>query len=122
MDASVRFYTEVLGMHLTNRFGNAWATIRAGVGLTIGLHPASSKYPKPGTKGGIMLGLEIDEPIEKVLSRLAQHGVKVDGGVQTETAGKFAHFEDVDGNELYLWETVSSGLTDRQSEGAEVTA
>jgi hypothetical protein len=60
MDAFVRFYTEVPGLRLTNRFGNSWATVDAGKGLTIGLHPASPKYPAPGTKGGIMPGLEID--------------------------------------------------------------
>ena len=29
MDAAVRFYTEVLGLKLTNRFGNHWATVQA---------------------------------------------------------------------------------------------
>lgn len=37
MDASIRFYTEVLGLRLTNRFGDSWATVEAGKGLTIGL-------------------------------------------------------------------------------------
>ncbi len=62
MDASVRFYTEILGMKLTNRFGDHWATVDAGRGLIIGLHPASAKYPAPGTKGGMLIGLEVDEP------------------------------------------------------------
>ena len=30
MDAAVRFYTEDLGLKLTNRFGDHWATIEAG--------------------------------------------------------------------------------------------
>ena len=30
MDAAVRFYTEVLGLKLTNRFGDRWATIETG--------------------------------------------------------------------------------------------
>ena len=30
MDASARSYTEVLGLRLTNRFGNNWATVEAG--------------------------------------------------------------------------------------------
>jgi hypothetical protein len=66
----------VLGLKLTNRFGDHWATVDAGKGLVIGLHPASAKFPAPGTKGGMMIGLEIDEPIE-----------------------------DPDGNPFYLWET-----------------
>jgi catechol 2,3-dioxygenase-like lactoylglutathione lyase family enzyme len=55
MDNSIRFYTEVLGLQLTNRFGNDWATVSPGEGLTIGIHPASPKYPHPGTKGSIIL-------------------------------------------------------------------
>ncbi len=105
MDTAVRFYTEALGLKLTNRFGNDWATVDAGKGLTIGLHPASSKYPAPGTKGSMMLGLEIDEPVEQALARLAGKGVRVTQSVERTEAGSFAHLEDPDGNEIYLWET-----------------
>ncbi len=103
MDNAVRFYTETLGLRLTNRFGDHWATVDAGKGLTIGLHPASAKYPAPGTKGGIMLGLEIGMPIEKVIDRLTERGVKV-GGIVRDSPGSFTHFEDPDGNPIYLWE------------------
>ncbi len=105
MDASVRFYTEVLGLKLTNRFGNNWATVEAGKGLTIGLHPASAKYPAPGTKGAMVLGLELDEPIEGVIARLSEKGVQMKGPVIRDEAGSFSHLEDPDGNEIYLWET-----------------
>ena len=103
MDAAIHFYTEVLDLKLTNRFGNHWATVEAGKGLTIGLHPASKKYPAPGTKGGIMLGLEINEPIERVLARLREKGVAVEAPVRDDS-GTFAHLNDRDGNEIYLWE------------------
>jgi catechol 2,3-dioxygenase-like lactoylglutathione lyase family enzyme len=106
MDAAVRFYTDALGLRLTNRFGDAWATIDAGKGLTIGLHPASPKYPAPGTKGSMVLGLEIDEPIETVVARLNERGVRFNGSIVEDDAGKFAQFEDPDGNWMYLWETV----------------
>lgn len=105
MDAAINFYTGVLGLKLTNRFGDAWATVEAGKGLTIGLHPASPKYPAPGTKGAMALGLEIDEPIEAVVARLSQKGVSIEGSVTEGDGGKFASFEDPDGNEMYLWET-----------------
>ncbi len=104
MDNSIRFYTEVLGLKLTNRFGNDWATVSAGEGLTIGIHPASPRYPQPGTKGSILLGLDIDVPIEKALSRLAGHGVEVKGSIVRSEPGNFAHLEDPDGNDIYLWE------------------
>ncbi len=123
MDAAVRFYTETLGLKLTNRFGNQWATVDAGPGLTIGLHPASSKYPAPGTKGGIMLGLEINEPIERVLGRLTEKGVRIATGIERTEAGNFAHFEDPDGNEFYLWEVKADSAGPRgEPEYAGVTS
>jgi len=104
MDAAVQFYTQTLGLKLSNRFGDNWATVEAGKGLTIGLHPASSKYPAPGTKGAIMLGLEIDEAIENVVARLSEKGVRIKGSIARDEAGNFVHLEDPDGNEIYLWE------------------
>lgn len=104
MDRSVQFYTEVLGMKLTNRFGDHWATVTAGNSLTIGLHPASPRYPAPGAKGGMMLGLEVDGTIEEAIRRLAGKGVPVKGAIERGDAGNFAHIDDPDGNEIYLWE------------------
>ena len=104
MDRAVQFYTEVLGLKLTNRFGDHWATVDAGKGLTIGLHPASPKYPAPGTKGGMMLGLEIAGAIDRAVARLSEKGVQFKGSVVRDQAGNFAHLEDPDGNEIDLWE------------------
>jgi predicted enzyme related to lactoylglutathione lyase len=106
MDQAVRFYTEVLGLKLTNRFGDHWATVEAGRGLTIGLHPASPQYPAPGTKGGIMLGIEIDEPIDRAIARLTERGVRMTGPVVKSEPGSFVHFQDPDGNDIYFWEVV----------------
>jgi predicted enzyme related to lactoylglutathione lyase len=104
MDRAVRFYTEVLGLKLTNRFGDHWATVAAGKGLTIGLHPASSKYPAPGTKGAMMIGLEIDERIEVAVQRLTEKGVHMTDPIVRAEAGGWACLEDPDGNAIYLWE------------------
>ena len=104
MDTSIQFYTEVLGLKLTNRFGNDWATVSAGEGLTIGIHPVTPEYPAPGTKGSVILGLEIDVPIEKALSRLGRHGVTIRGNIVRSEPGNFVTLEDPDGNEIYLWE------------------
>lgn len=110
MDASVRFYTEVMGMKLTNRFGDHWATVDAGRGLVIGLHPASPKYPAPGTRGGTLIGLEIDEPIQKVVDRLQTKGVRFLGPIVNDAgSGSFIDLEDPDGNFIYLWE-VNRGM------------
>jgi predicted enzyme related to lactoylglutathione lyase len=104
MDAAVHFYSQVLGLKLTNRFGDHWATVEAGPGLTIGLHPASPKYPAPGAKGAVMLGLEIDEAIEGVVARLSEQGVRIKGSIVRDEPGNFVHLEDPDGNDIYLWE------------------
>jgi predicted enzyme related to lactoylglutathione lyase len=104
MDRAVQFYTEVLGLKLTNRFGDSWATVDAGKGLTIGLHPASPKYPAPGTKGGIVLGMEVEGAIDKVVAALGKKGVQFKDSVVRSEAGNFVHLEDPDGNEIYLWE------------------
>lgn len=118
MDNSVRFYTEVLGLKLTNRFGDSWATVEAGKGLTIGLHPASPKYPAPGTKGAMMLGLEIDEPIAGMVARLGGKGVRIKGSIVQDDPGNFVHLEDPDGNEIYLWETDPQTAPEREFEHA----
>jgi len=110
MDRAVRFYTEVLNLKLTNRFGDYWATVDAGKGLTIGLHPASSKYPAPGTKGAMMLGLEIDEPLETAVARLTEKGVRFTGSIAQEMSGRSIHFDDPDGNEIYFWEIRRHGV------------
>src|SRR6266852_2017814 len=89
MDRAVQFYTEVLGLKLTNRFGDNWATVEAGKGLTIGLHPASPKYPAPGTKEARMLGLEVDEPIERAVARLSEKGAQIKGSIVREEPGNF---------------------------------
>jgi catechol 2,3-dioxygenase-like lactoylglutathione lyase family enzyme len=104
MDAAVQFYTQTLGLKLTNRFGDNWATVEAGKGLTIGLHPASPKYPAPGTRGAMALGLEIDEAIEGVVARLTEKGVRIKGSIVRGEPGNFVDLEDPDGNAIYLWE------------------
>jgi catechol 2,3-dioxygenase-like lactoylglutathione lyase family enzyme len=116
MDAAVHFYTDVLGLKLTNRFGNHWATVDAGRGLIIGLHPASPKHPAPGTKGAITIGLEINEPIQDVVKRLQTKGVHFNGPIVTDEPGSFADFEDPDGNSFYLWEMNSSGAKEKAYE------
>jgi len=117
MDAAVQFYTEVLGLKLTNRFGNNWATVHAGTGLTIGLHPASAKYPAPGTKGAMMLGLEIDEPIEGVVDRLSKKGVKFSSIIR-DSPGAWVGFDDPDGNAIYLWEVNREAIPEPELVGS----
>jgi catechol 2,3-dioxygenase len=103
MESAIRFYTDVLGLELTNRFGNHWATVKAGDTLLIGLHPWSAKYPRPGSQGSVQIGLVLsrDEPIEQLAARLRTHGVKV-GDVITSAEANYLFFADPDGNPLYV--------------------
>jgi predicted enzyme related to lactoylglutathione lyase len=100
MDRSVNFYTKILGLKLAQRFGNHWASVEAGK-LTIGLHPASDHNPA-GRNGSTIIGLELTGGIEDAVGALKQQGVKIRGAVSQDNAGKFALFEDPDGNLLYM--------------------
>jgi len=104
MDAALDFYTRVLGLKVTSRYGDYWATVDAG-GFTIGLHPKSDKHPAPGTPGSIMIGLNIDESIDVAATKLKSCDVKNVGEIERGDGGNFMHFQDPDGNELYLWES-----------------
>lgn len=102
METAIRFYNEILGLKLTNRFGNEWATVQAGNTLVIGLHPWSAKYPAPGTKGSVQIGLVLlDEPITALAARLQKHGVEVSGIIESQEAN-YITFADPDGNPIYV--------------------
>jgi catechol 2,3-dioxygenase-like lactoylglutathione lyase family enzyme len=105
MNRSVRFYTEVLGLRLAQRFGNHWAQVDAEQ-IVIGLHPATKENPA-GRNGSITIGFMFTEPIEETVHTLEQHGVKFHGPIVQDNAGKVVYFEDPDGNVLYLWETAA---------------
>jgi catechol 2,3-dioxygenase-like lactoylglutathione lyase family enzyme len=107
IDEAVRFYTEILGLSLTNRFGDQWATVKAGQTLLIGLHPWSAHYPRPGTVGSVRIGLVVshDESIEALAARLRRRGVEVSEIIRSEE-GHYVHFTDPDGNPIYVGDAV----------------
>jgi catechol 2,3-dioxygenase-like lactoylglutathione lyase family enzyme len=121
MDSAIRFYTEILGLKLTNRFGNHWATVKAGDTLVIGLHPWAPRYPRPGTKGSVQIGLVLsrDEPIENLAARLRQHGVEV-SDIKSEEAN-YISFEDPDGNPIYVADR-DPGIDDERTAQTSVGA
>ena len=113
MDRAVKFYTEALGLKLAYRFGDHFASVALEKGLTIGLHPTSAEKPLGEGKGGPSIGLELSGSIEDAMKTLETRGVKFHGVADEGKAGKFAHFEDPDGNSLYLaqldWKHVNQG-------------
>jgi hypothetical protein len=103
----------VLGLRLAYRFGDHWASVGVGKGLTIGLHPASAEMPA-GRRGSMTIGLELaDTPIRDAVRQLEAKGVKFEGAVNEGKAGSFVAFSDPDGNQLYLaqlnWSHVNQG-------------
>jgi catechol 2,3-dioxygenase-like lactoylglutathione lyase family enzyme len=106
MDAAIRFYADTLGLRLTNRFEDKFATVEAGR-LVIAIHPRTPRTPIPGTKGSVTLGLVVDEPIDTVISRLAQRGVHTAGRSESNRAepGHSVDIEDLDGNVITLRES-----------------
>jgi predicted enzyme related to lactoylglutathione lyase len=103
MDRAVRFYTEVLGMKIEYRFGDQWASLKTDDGMTVGLHPASKESPA-GRKGSITIGFEVSESIERAVTAMKEKGVKFVGPIVDDKEIKAAHFEDPDGNEMYIVE------------------
>ena len=106
MDAAVRFYTEALELKLLERYGNHWASIDGGHGLTIGLHPASAQNPA-GRAGSMTIGFRASAPIREAVATLKTRGVVFRGDIVDDTQLLIAHFEDPDGNPLYLAEPKS---------------
>jgi catechol 2,3-dioxygenase-like lactoylglutathione lyase family enzyme len=103
MDKAIDFYCDVLGLKLAYRFGNDWAQIIAGQGLTIGLHPASEESPA-GKKGSITIGLNVSMPLEDVVKSIRNKGATIKGDIIDDQVLKVQYIEDPDGNELYLAE------------------
>jgi catechol 2,3-dioxygenase-like lactoylglutathione lyase family enzyme len=119
MDTAVRFYTQTLGLTLTNRYGDKFATVEAGERFVIALHPQTPQTPPPGKNGSAMLGLQVDEPIDRVASRLAGRGVRVTGE-RTPREENRVEIEDPDGNTIYLFELAVA--TASQMRSADLSA
>jgi catechol 2,3-dioxygenase-like lactoylglutathione lyase family enzyme len=113
MDRAVRFYTETLGLKLAYRFGDHWASVECGKGLTIGLHPTTESAEPGPSKGRPAIGLELEGTMEEAMKTLGSKGVTFEGVINEGKAGRFNHFYDPDGNLLYLaelnWGHVNQG-------------
>jgi catechol 2,3-dioxygenase-like lactoylglutathione lyase family enzyme len=115
MDRAVQFYSETLGLKLAYRFGDHWASVECGKGLTIGLHPTNEPMrADPGPiKGRTAIGLELEGTMEDAMKKLGSKGVKFEGVIDEGKAGRFCHFHDPDGNLLYLaelkWSHIEQG-------------
>ena len=105
MDRAVDFYTKTLGLPLAGRWGNEYASIDLGKGLSIGLHPARGpQSPTPGSRGAIQIGFVVDKPLDDVVNDLQARGVVFRGPIVDDVQVRLAFFGDPDDNDLYLIE------------------
>lgn len=104
MDQAVSYYTQTLGLKLAGRYGDEYASVDAGKGFFIGLHPAGPNSPKPGSPGSIQISFGVRGKIEDVVEELTRRGVNFHGPIKPDGPVKLAFFTDPDGNELYLCE------------------
>jgi catechol 2,3-dioxygenase-like lactoylglutathione lyase family enzyme len=100
VDNALKFYSEVLGMRIKSHWGKDFAELEMN-GLTIGLHPATQKGPKPGTSGSISIGLEVDN-LDATVTELKARGVEFQGNVLDDGPVRLSFFGDPDRNSLYL--------------------
>jgi catechol 2,3-dioxygenase-like lactoylglutathione lyase family enzyme len=111
VERSIKFYVETLGFKLrysaneSNAGKPDWAEVD-GPGVTFGLHRATGA--KPGLRGSIRVGLEVDQPLDEVVAVLENRGVKFSGSV-TQGAVRFIAFGDPDGTALYLYAPSAAG-------------
>jgi catechol 2,3-dioxygenase-like lactoylglutathione lyase family enzyme len=110
IEASVRFYTQTLGLKLRMRAGDKWAEIDAGPGLILGLHPAEPPHtPEPGMRGSLAIGFNVTGELERVVKKLEQRGVEFHGPIVEDEHVRLAFFGDPDGNALYLCQVLHAG-------------
>ena len=106
VDRSIAFYTDVLELKLRERFGNQWALIETRERLIFGLHPASSSGPPSGTVGSVTIGFNVTKPLEEVVEKLRQKGVRFHTSIKdgADVGMRTIFFGDPDGNQFYLCE------------------
>jgi catechol 2,3-dioxygenase-like lactoylglutathione lyase family enzyme len=107
LERAVRFYQEILGLHLDFRAGEEWAQL-SGPGITVGLHPR-----KPGRKSkppseDISLGFEVVH-LDQAMAMLHGKGVKFAPEIQDDPGVRIAFFSDPDGTPLYLIQQMRGG-------------
>lgn len=111
LEESVRFYTEVLGLPLVERWDNRDAVwVMAGDRTRIGLW--RPQVGLAGGRGGVHVHYAMhlpEESYEAAVERLRAHGLDVHEETFEEDRGQAAYVTDPDGHvvELWTWDLVS---------------
>lgn len=97
MERSVKFYTDVLGLRQTVRYGNEWVEVEA-PGTVIALHPnRKPKISRPPET--ISIGFQVKD-LEAAMRELREKNVALTRA--EEGFLRRADFTDPDGHLLYL--------------------
>ncbi|MFC5407490.1 VOC family protein [Cohnella soli] len=100
LQRAVKFYVETLGLKLQHETEGHFAQIEA-TGLTIGLlHLHGGQNSQQEKSGSMSIGFEVEE-LEPAIKTLKSRGVEFNDAVEGEAA-QVVHFNDPDGNALYL--------------------
>ena len=101
MDRAAAFYSEVLGLPLVRRSGDAWAEFDGGP-IRVALHGVHEGEAVP--TGGATAVFEVDD-LDDAMTFLNGKGVAFDQHIgEVEGFARFASFLDPDGNTLQLIE------------------
>jgi predicted enzyme related to lactoylglutathione lyase len=107
LNESVTFYAETLGLPLKEKYGSKYAEFQAN-GFVIGLHLTDSEQtPSICDLKTMFVGFRVED-LENAVVNLQSKGVIFSTGIEDGVAGKFAYFQDTDGNPLYLWQSKAS--------------
>tara|TARA_B110000014_G_scaffold217874_1_gene172662 strand:+ start:147 stop:566 length:420 start_codon:yes stop_codon:yes gene_type:complete len=117
LDASIKFYHEILGMPIKNERRN-WVDLGQQSGGTLSLHPASITTSNTGQskENGILIGLTIGD-LHSAMEELSAASIEVFRDIQERQAGKNAIVLDPDGYMISLFEPDFSENKDKQTSG-----
>jgi CreA protein len=100
LDAAVRFYGDTLGLAVIARYGRDWAELDAGP-IRLGLHGAPDGGPIPHAGTVVFRVADLDA----AKASLEERGVVFDAHLgEVPGVGRYASFDDPDGNALQLFE------------------
>jgi len=103
VDKALDFYTKTLGLDPKENYGSKYAEVHK-EGFVIGLHLKDIANPIPNDPNGMAIGLKV-ENIEQSVAELRNKGLTFSTIILDGIEGRFAYFEDPDGNQLYLWQS-----------------
>ena len=103
VDRALDFYTRVLGLGLKENYGSKYAEVQK-EGFVIGLHLKDNANPIPNEPNSMSIGLRV-ENLERSMAELRNKGLTFSTAILDAIKGRFAYFEDPDGNQLYLWQS-----------------